>query len=185
MWFNPLGSLLTAIFTTVIPLISEKLDQKLEPEVPAENWANRELYYKDMVDGMSPEERMRNLHKGRYKFSMQYLEPHRDPEDNKIIIENEELYWEDSRLHGSPLTHKWLSQGKYNLNQDELKLARLQSEKKEILMYRGINTNNPKEDARLREITTILANAKWDHKNTDAVRYWNQANTENGIKYNL
>ena len=184
MWFTPLTSWLVALLTTGIPLANEKIGQALEPEVPAENWANRDLYYKDMVAGMSAEERMRNLHKGRYRFSMQYLEPHRDPVDNKIIIENEELYWEDSSLHGSPLTHKWLEQGKYNLNEDELKLARLQSQKKEILMYRGINTNNPKEDARLREITRILANAKWDYKNTEAVKYWNQANIKNGIKYN-
>ena len=55
----------------VISLIGsayQAIKEYLEPEIPAENWANRELYYKDMVDGVSVEQRMKNLKNGKYKI---------------------------------------------------------------------------------------------------------------------
>jgi len=38
------------------------------PTIPAENWANKELYHKDIMDGVSIEQRMKNLENGKYKL---------------------------------------------------------------------------------------------------------------------
>ena len=38
------------------------------PTIPAENWANKELYYQDMVNGVPAEQRLKNAERGRYKM---------------------------------------------------------------------------------------------------------------------
>lgn len=53
-----------SIIGTIIGLIKEKC----EPEIPAENWANKELYHKDIMDGVPIEQRMKNLKNGKYKL---------------------------------------------------------------------------------------------------------------------
>jgi len=87
-----------------------------EPTTPAENWANKELYYKDMMDGGSPKQRMKNLKSGRYKLSESktHPEPHRD-ENGKILVENCELFRDDIYKHGAYQAYKWAEDGKYNL----------------------------------------------------------------------
>lgn len=91
------------------------------PTIPAENWANKELYYKDMVSGVSAEQRLKNAENGKYKMVNTHPEPHRDPVSGKIVIENNLLYQEDLKAHGAYKAMKWAEQGKYNLNSDELK----------------------------------------------------------------
>lgn len=90
-----------------------------EPVIPAENWANKELYYKDIAS-VPIEQRMKNIENGKYKLKEKYPEPHRDS-DGKIIIENSLLYQEDVLNYGAYQAQKWVEQGKYNLTPEELK----------------------------------------------------------------
>lgn len=90
------------------------------PVIPAENWANKELYYKDLTSGTSVEQCMKNLENGKYKLTEVYTEPHRDPVNGKIIIENGKLYNKDVKNHGAYQAQKWVQQGKYNLTPEEL-----------------------------------------------------------------
>ena len=92
----------------------------LEPTIPAENWANKELYHKDLMTGVSVEQRMKNLKNGKYKLVNNYPEPHRDPVSGKIIIENCKLYNEDVKNYGAYQAQQWVKQGKYNLTPEEL-----------------------------------------------------------------
>ena len=39
-----------------------------EEEIPAENWANKQLYHEDIMKGVSEEQRMKNLKNGKYKL---------------------------------------------------------------------------------------------------------------------
>ena len=105
---------------SLIGTFTQTIKEALEPVIPAENWANKELYHKDMMGGVSIEQRMKNLKNGKYKLTETYPEPHRDI-DGKIIIENCFLYNEDLRRYGAVQTMKWVKQGKYNLNSEELK----------------------------------------------------------------
>ena len=89
--------------------------------IPVENWANKELYHKDVMNGVSIEQRMKNLENGKYKMTNRYPEPHRDPISGKIIIENNLLYQEDLKTYGAYQTMQWVKQGKYNLTPEELK----------------------------------------------------------------
>jgi hypothetical protein len=74
-----------------------------------------------MINGVSAEQRMKNLENGRYKITNTYPEPHRDPVSGKIIIENNQLYQNDLKVYGACKTMKWVEQGKYNLTPEELK----------------------------------------------------------------
>ena len=89
--------------------------------IPTENWANKELYHKDIMDGVPVEQRMKNLKNGKYKMTETYPEPHRDSVSGKIIIENSQLYHEDVLNYGAYQAQKWVKQGKYNLTPEELK----------------------------------------------------------------
>ena len=51
-----------SIIGNVVQLVKETHT----PVVPAENWANKELYYKDIIDGVSVEQRIKNLENGKY-----------------------------------------------------------------------------------------------------------------------
>ena len=107
--FDLLG--IVAMLGTGYQLIKESF----EPTIPAENWANKELYHQDIMNGMSVEERMKNVKNGRYKLVENHSEPHRDPKSGKIIIENNLLYKSDLQQYGAVQTMKWVKQGKYNL----------------------------------------------------------------------
>jgi hypothetical protein len=106
---------------SIVCTTAQAIKDAFTPEIPAENWANKELYYKDMINGVSAEQRMKNLENGRYKITNAYPEPHRDPVSGKIIIENNQLYQNDLKVYGACKTMKWVEQGKYNLTPEELK----------------------------------------------------------------
>lgn len=106
-----------SIIGTAVQLIKDACT----PTVPAENWANKNLYYEDMVNGVSAEQRMKNVKNGRYKIANTHPEPHRDPVSGKIVIENCKLYHEDANKYGVYKAQQWAEQGKYNLTPEELK----------------------------------------------------------------
>lgn len=113
--FGLLG--LVSILGTGYQLIKESF----EPTIPAENWANKELYHQDIMNGVSAEQRMKNVKNGKYKLTETYPEPHRDLVSGKIIIENCKLYYEDVSKYGAYQAQQWVKQGKYNLTPEELK----------------------------------------------------------------
>ena len=55
---------IASIIGAIVQIISE-LNTK---EVPAEYWANKELYHKDIMDGVPIEQRLKNLENGKYKL---------------------------------------------------------------------------------------------------------------------
>lgn len=113
----------------------QAIKEACEPTIPAENWANKELYHKDLMAGISVEQRMKNVKNGKYKLTGTYPEPHRDPKDGKIVIENYELYKEDVKNHGAYQAYKWMYQGKYNLTPEELKKQEEEFKKKMKYLY--------------------------------------------------
>lgn len=119
MWFDPLTAWMVTLLPNGIGILKDGFSKK----VPAENWANKELYYQDMMNGMSPEERLRNVRNGRYKLVENHPEPHRD-EKGRIIVENTLLYRSDLNKYGAVQAQKWMKQGKYNLTPEELEKER-------------------------------------------------------------
>lgn len=113
----------------------QAIKEAFEPTIPAENWANKELYHKDLMSGMSAEQCMKNVKNGKYKLTETYPEPHRDPETGKIIIENCDLWRKDLREYGAYQVSKWVKQGKYNLTPEELKKQREKFEKEMEHLY--------------------------------------------------
>ena len=110
------------------------IKEACEPTIPADNWANKELYSKDKQSGMPMKEIIKNAEKGRYKLPTKiYPEPHRLP-DGRIIIENNLMYESDIEKYGIIKVKEWVQQGKYNLNPKELKKEneRLKRENEEI-----------------------------------------------------
>lgn len=116
--------------SSIIGTCVQAIKEARTPVIPAENWANKDLYYKDMMSGMSVKERMKNVENGKYKLTEIYPEPHRDT-DGKIIIENCKLYDEDVRKYGAVQAQKWVKQGRYNLTPEENK-KEIERIKKEI-----------------------------------------------------
>ena len=98
----------------------QMVKEACEPTIPVENWANKELYHRDIMDGVSAEQRMKNLRNGKYRMTTTYPEPHRDA-SGKIIIENCTLYYDDIEKYGGTQVMKWVEQGRYNLTLEELK----------------------------------------------------------------
>ena len=120
---------------SVIGTVAQFVKDAYTPTIPAENWANKELYYKDMANGVSVEQRMKNLENGRYKMINTHPEPHRDPVSGKIIIENCKLYHEDVNKYGAYKAQQWVKQGKYNLSPEEEKKERERIKAKYKRMY--------------------------------------------------
>lgn len=50
-----------------------------------------------------------------------YAEPHKDPVNGEIIIENSLLYYDDIKEYGAYQAQQWVNQGKYNLTPEDLK----------------------------------------------------------------
>lgn len=126
--FGLLG--LVSILSTGYQLIKEAC----KPTIPAENWANKELYHQDLMNGVSAEQRMKNVKNGKYKLVENYPEPHRD-KNGKIIIENSKLYKEDLIKYGAVQAQKWVKQGKYNLSPEELEKERERIKKEMEKLY--------------------------------------------------
>jgi hypothetical protein len=106
---------------SIIGTIAQVVKEARTTTIPAENWANKELYHKDIMNGVSVEQRMKNLENGKYKLTETHPEPHRDPVSGKIVIENSKLYYEDIKNYGAYQAQQWVKQGKYNLTPEELK----------------------------------------------------------------
>lgn len=119
---------------SLVGTIYQAIKEACEPTIPAEDWANKELYHKDLMDGVSVEQRMKNLKNGKYKLTETHPEPHRD-KDGKIIIENCLLFEEDKKKYGVAQAYKWVKQGKYNLTPEELEKENERIKKKIEAMY--------------------------------------------------
>lgn len=76
---------------SIVAGFAQAIKEYFEPVVPANNLANK------------------------------YPEPHRDPVDGKIVIENCEQYYQDVQYYGAYQAQQWVKQGKYNLSKEELK----------------------------------------------------------------
>lgn len=71
------GVSIIAIIVAAVMWLKDALDKP----VPAENWANEELIWQDMQNGMSIEQQIRYLKKGRYKMrrhNLVYMERKND-----------------------------------------------------------------------------------------------------------
>lgn len=165
MWFPHRGGVVALLFSGI-----EIIKEILTPTISAEQWANKELQQKDRMSGMSEKEIIRNAERGRYYIPKEitdaYPIPHRDA-SNKIFIENSELYYDDVSRFGAIEARKWLRQGKYNLNAEELELERLRLKKK----YANLSG----EKINSEEIDRILTEKKWDCRKTEAVKQWQRA----------
>lgn len=109
---------------SIVGSVVQAIKDACEPVVPAENWANKELYHKDLMDGVPIEQRMKNVKEGKYRMVNNHPEPHRDPVSGKIVIENCKLYYEDVQAYGAYQAQQWANQGKYNLSPEELEKER-------------------------------------------------------------
>lgn len=129
------GLFIASLIGTCIECIKEAC----EPTIPAENWANKKLYYEDMMNGVSSKERMKNLKNGKYKLDKKelekYPEPHRDPVSGKIIIENCKLWRKDLKNNNPLQVKKWVEQGKYNLTPEELEKQHEEHKKRMEYLY--------------------------------------------------
>ena len=125
------------LFTAIASVIAihETIKEKCRPTISAENWANKDLYYEDMANGVSPKQLTKNLANGKYKITEVYPEPHRNSRTGKIVIENDKLYKEDVNKYGAYQAHKWMYQGKYNLTSEELAKRREEIDKEWEYLY--------------------------------------------------
>lgn len=92
----------------------------MKPTITAEQWGNTELVHKDIMNGVSVEQQIKNAHNGRYIVTEKYPEPHRN-KNGQIVIENTPLWRDDLRKYNPLQVKKWVEQGKYNLTPEELK----------------------------------------------------------------
>lgn len=53
---------------TMVYSFAGAVKDALTPEIPAENWANKELYHKDIMSGVPIEQRLKNAKNGKYKL---------------------------------------------------------------------------------------------------------------------
>lgn len=110
------------LFIPIIGSIVCAIKTAMQPAIPAENWANTELYHEDIMKGIPHEQIMKNVENGKYKLTRTYPQPHKDPVDGKIIIENSKLYFEDVSKYGAYKAGQWVKQGKYNLTKEEMEI---------------------------------------------------------------
>ena len=119
----------------IVANIVEAIKESCTPTIPAENWANKDLIHKDIMDNVSAEQRIKNARNGKYKITETYPEPHRNPKNGKIVIENTQLFKEDCDKHGAYQAFKWMEQGRYNLTPEELEAENKRLEEKWEYMY--------------------------------------------------
>ena len=123
------------IFSLISSCI-QGIKEAFEPTIPAKNWGNKDLIHQDRMSGMSEKEILKNVQRGKYISTENYPEPHRDPVDGKIVIENCTLYNEDLLNYGAVQVGKWIKQGKYNLTPEELKKEREKHRKEMERLYK-------------------------------------------------
>ena len=110
--------------------------EKLEPTVTAEQRANKKLLDQDIIRGVPYEQIKHNIKNGKYKLTepqikKTYPEPHRNPVNGKIVIENCTLYNQDLMNYNGYQVMEWAKQGKYNLSTEELQKEREKYKKKQ------------------------------------------------------
>ena len=133
MFFNILG-VVAAVLTG-----KELIQEKCTPVTPAENWQNRELIQKDILNpDCSNNQFMKNLANGKYRKTEQITEPHRDSAGN-IIIDNTVLFWEDvnSYQYSTTQIERFKQSGRYNLTAEESQMQREQQKRKR---YKDLNS---------------------------------------------
>lgn len=127
-------SILAAVLTG-----KELIKEKCTPVIPAENWQNRELIQKDILNpDCSNNQFMKNLVNGKYRKPEQAAEPHRDNAGN-IIIDNTVLFWEDVNSHQYYVEQieRFKQSGRYNLTAEE---SQLQKEQQKRKRYKDLNS---------------------------------------------
>ena len=132
MWFDPL----TSWFVSLLSQAPSFLKEKTTKSIPAENWANKELYHQDIMNGVPIDQRLKNAENGKYRMTVTYPEPHRDPVSGKIIIENSKLYYEDVNKYGAYQAQQWVKQGKYNLTPEQSKKEEERIKAKYAYLYK-------------------------------------------------
>ena len=125
------GLFIASLIGSVVDVFKEKTSK----EIPAENWANRDLLHEDMAKGVSVEQQVKYAEQGRYKKTYTHPEPHRDPETGKIIIENSMLYNHDCMNYTGEQVDKWIEEGKYNLSPAQLEAERRRLQEKYDRLY--------------------------------------------------
>lgn len=113
----------------------QMIKDAFEKPIPAENWGNKDLIHRDIMDG-NGDKLCENARKGKYILKEKYPEPHRDPKTGKIVVENELLYKEDCLKYGCHQAWKWVKQGKYNLTPEEFEKEKERIKKELEYLYR-------------------------------------------------
>lgn len=133
MFLNILGAV-AAVLTG-----KELIKEKCTPVIPAENWQNRELIQKDILNPeCNNNQFMKNLANGKYRKPEQTTEPHKDSAGN-IIIDNTVLFWEDVNSHqySTVQIERFKQSGRYNLTVEESQMQREQQKRKR---YKDLNS---------------------------------------------
>lgn len=132
MFFNILG-VVAAVLTG-----KELIQEKCTPKIPAENWQNRELIQKDILNpDCTNKQFMKNLASGKYRKPEQAAEPHRDSAGN-VIVDNTVLFWKDVNSHQYSVEQieRFKQSGKYNLTAEE---SQMQREQQKRMRYKDLN----------------------------------------------
>lgn len=132
MFLNILGAV-AAVLTG-----KELIQEKCTPKIPAENWQNRELIQKDILNpDCTNKQFMKNLASGKYRKPEQAAEPHRDSAGN-VIVDNTVLFWKDVNSHQYSVEQieRFKQSGKYNLTAEESQMQREQQKRKR---YKDLN----------------------------------------------
>ena len=117
----------------------ELIKERHTSVIPADNWQNRELIQKDILNPeCNNNQFMKNLANGKYRKTEQITEPHRDSAGN-IIIDNTVLFWEDVNSHQYSTTQieRFKQSGRYNLTAEESQMQREQQKRKR---YKDLNS---------------------------------------------
>lgn len=146
----------------------------LEPTIPAEYWANKDLIYQDRMSGMSEKEILKNVKRGRYVITVKYPEPHRN-ERGQFMIENDILWRKDLNEHGAVKTQKWVEQGKYNLTSSELKVSKAIIDLNWLEMCLIRRRLTAEEEIKKANCKKIIAESNIDWTKTEAVKLWLKA----------
>lgn len=70
----------------------QAIKESYTPAVPMENWANKELYHKDIMDGIPIEQRIKNLKNGKYKLTETDQKPDCKQGKNFISVKHNGRY---------------------------------------------------------------------------------------------
>ena len=88
-----------------------------------------------LVRGLFKDIGNKNIFSAPSTLTKNHPEPHRDPNDGKIIIENSRLYYEDAQNYGASQAMQWAREGKYNLSKEELEKEQKRIDKEYKKLY--------------------------------------------------